>query len=157
MMKLCGILRSSAILGSDSPQSNNRKDNSLWVTPFIPRGRPNVKHAIAGYLGLPQPTSAPVLVLVLPYNAVHSIQQTKQIPNDPPRMGAKSTTTSNHPSTPPGACKLFPAKASWWDQPPHAGVSIWSATLPLTSFWPSVQLHTLYQQHRNKLSDFSQG
>ena len=36
--------------------------------------------------------------LVLPYNAVHSIQQTKQIPNDPPRMGAKSTTTSNHPS-----------------------------------------------------------
>ena len=38
--------------------------------------------------------------LVLPYNAVHSIQQTKQIPNDPPRMGAKSTTTSNHPSTP---------------------------------------------------------
>ena len=38
--------------------------------------------------------------LVLPYNAVHSIQQTKQIPNDPPQMGAKSTTTSNHPSTP---------------------------------------------------------
>ena len=34
------------------------------------------------------------------YNAVHSIQQTKQIPNDPPQMGAKSTTTSNHPSTP---------------------------------------------------------
>ena len=39
--------------------------------------------------------------LVLPYNAVHSIQQTEQIPNDPPQMGAKSTTTSNHPSTPP--------------------------------------------------------
>ena len=38
--------------------------------------------------------------LVLPYNAIHSIQQTKQIPNDPPRMVAKSTTTSNHPSTP---------------------------------------------------------
>ena len=38
--------------------------------------------------------------VVLPYNAVHSIQQTEQIPNDPPRMGAKSTTTSNHPSTP---------------------------------------------------------
>ena len=55
MMKLCGILRSSAILGSDSPQSNNRKDHSLWVTPFIPRERPNVKHAIAGYLRLPQP------------------------------------------------------------------------------------------------------
>ena len=29
-----------------------------------------------------------------------SIQQTEQIPNDPPRMGAKSTTTSNYPSTP---------------------------------------------------------
>ena len=38
--------------------------------------------------------------LVLPYNAVHSIQQTEQIPNDPPQMAAKSTTTSNHPSTP---------------------------------------------------------
>ena len=35
MLKLRGISRSSAILGSDSPQSNNRKDNSLWVTPFI--------------------------------------------------------------------------------------------------------------------------
>ena len=33
---------------------------------------------------------------MLPYNAVHSIQQTEQIPNDPPRMGAKN----NHPSTP---------------------------------------------------------
>ena len=33
--------------------------------------------------------------LVLPFNAVHDIQQTKQIPNDPPRMGAKSTSTSN--------------------------------------------------------------
>ena len=49
---------SSAILGSDSPQSNNRKDNPLWVTPFIPRERPYVKHAIAGYVRLPQPTSA---------------------------------------------------------------------------------------------------
>ena len=49
-------------LGSDSPQSNNRKDNSLWVTPFIPRERPNVKHAIAGYLRLKQPTTAPALM-----------------------------------------------------------------------------------------------
>ena len=54
-----GILRSSAILGSDSPQSNNRKDHSFWVTPCIPRERPNVKHAIAGYLRLPRLTSAP--------------------------------------------------------------------------------------------------
>ena len=45
-----------AILGSDCPQSNSRKDNSLWVTPFNPRERPNVKHAIAGYLRLLQPT-----------------------------------------------------------------------------------------------------
>ena len=52
MLKLRGISRSSAILGSDS----NRKDNSLWVTPFIPCERPNVKHAISGYLRLPQPT-----------------------------------------------------------------------------------------------------
>ena len=135
-----GISHSSAILRSDSPQSNNKKDHSLWVTPFTPRERPNVKHAIAGYLRLPQPTSAPALMqvlhwlccwakepgyatgnppedysqirggcslddccrLVLPYNAEHSIQQTGQIPNDPPRMGAKNTTTSNHPSTPFG-------------------------------------------------------
>ena len=54
-----GISRSSAILGSDSPQNNNRKDISLWVTPFIPRERPNIKHAIVGYLRLPQSTSAP--------------------------------------------------------------------------------------------------
>ena len=119
MLKLCGISRSPAILGSDSPQSNNRTDHSLWVTPFIPRERPNVKHAIAGYSRLPRPTSTPALMrvlhwlrcwaeepgyatrLVLPYNAVHSIQQTEQIPNDPSQMGAKSTTTtSNHPSTP---------------------------------------------------------
>ena len=44
-----GISNSSAILGSDSPQNNNRKDNSLWLTPFIPRERPNVKHVIVGY------------------------------------------------------------------------------------------------------------
>ena len=50
---------------SDSPQSNNRKDNSLWVTPFIPCEGPNVKHAIAGYLRLPRPTSAPALMRVL--------------------------------------------------------------------------------------------
>ena len=62
MLKLRGISRSSAILGSDSPQSNNGKDNSLWVTPFIPRERPNVKHTTVGYLRLPQPSSAPVLM-----------------------------------------------------------------------------------------------
>ena len=62
MLKLRSILRSSAILGSHSPQSNNRKDNSLWVTPFIQRERPNVKHAIAGYLRLPQPTPVPALM-----------------------------------------------------------------------------------------------
>ena len=36
----------------------------------------------------------------MPYTAI--IQQTEQIPNDPPRMGAKSTTNNNHPSTPRG-------------------------------------------------------
>ena len=35
------------------------------ITPFIPRERPNVKHAIAGYLRPPQPTSAPALMRVL--------------------------------------------------------------------------------------------
>ena len=43
LLKLCGISGSFAILGSDSPQSYNRKDNSLWVTPVIPREKPNVK------------------------------------------------------------------------------------------------------------------
>ena len=62
MLNLCGISRSSAILGSDSPQSNNRKDHSLWVAPFIQRERPNAKHAIAGYLRLPRPTSVPALM-----------------------------------------------------------------------------------------------
>ena len=62
MLKFRGISHSSAILGLDSPQSNNRKDNSLWVTPFISRKRPNDKHDIAGYLRLPQPTPAPALV-----------------------------------------------------------------------------------------------
>ena len=38
--------------------------------------------------------------LVIPYNTVHSIQQTEQIPSDPARMGAKSTTTSNIPVPP---------------------------------------------------------
>ena len=65
MLKHRGISHSSAILGSDSPQSNNRKDNSLRVTSFIPRERPSVKHAIAGYLSLPRPTSAPALMRVL--------------------------------------------------------------------------------------------
>ena len=37
MLKLRGISHSSAILGSDSPQSNNRKHNFLLITPFSPR------------------------------------------------------------------------------------------------------------------------
>ena len=38
----------------------------------------------------------------------YSSQQTQQILNDPPQMGAKSTTTSNHPITPgaPGMVEL---------------------------------------------------
>ena len=58
-------LRSSAILGSNSPQSDNRMDNSLWVTLFIPRERPKVKHAIAGNLRLPRPTPAHALMRVV--------------------------------------------------------------------------------------------
>ena len=63
MLKLFVNTRSSAILGSDSPQSNNRKDHSLWVTPFIPRERPYVKHAIAGHLGLTRGTWRPTWAL----------------------------------------------------------------------------------------------
>ena len=32
MLKLLGISRSFVILVSDSPQSNNKKGNSLWIT-----------------------------------------------------------------------------------------------------------------------------
>ena len=48
--------------------------------------------------------------LVLPYHA-YNMQQTEQIPNDPPRIGAKSTTTSNHPSTP----AFLVALGMWWE------------------------------------------
>ena len=65
MLKHRGISHSFAILGSDSPQGQNRKDNSFWVTPLIPRERPNVKHFIVGYLRLTRPTSAPALMRVL--------------------------------------------------------------------------------------------
>ena len=58
MLKLRGISRSFAILGSDSPQSNNRKGNSIhppWETECQ-------QHTIAGYLRLPRPTPAPALM-----------------------------------------------------------------------------------------------
>ena len=45
MLKLCGISCGSAFFGSDRPQSNNRRDNFLLVTPFITRERPNIKLA----------------------------------------------------------------------------------------------------------------
>ena len=48
------------ILGSDSPQSYNRKGNSIH-----PPERPNLKHSIAGYIRLPRPTPAPALMRVL--------------------------------------------------------------------------------------------
>ena len=41
----------------------------------------------------------------------YSMQLTEQIPNNPPRMGAKSTTTSNHPSTPVGVPNVAKANA----------------------------------------------
>ena len=61
-LKLSGISCSSAILGSDSPQSNNRKGNSI----HSPWEKPNViKHAIDSYLRLPRPTPAPAMMRVL--------------------------------------------------------------------------------------------
>ena len=86
MLKLCGILRSSAILESDSPQNNNRKDNSLWVATFIPRERPNVKHAIAGFLRLPKPTSAPALMRVLHWLRCRAEDQGKPLAISPKIM-----------------------------------------------------------------------
>ena len=57
MLKHRGISRSSAILGSDSLQSNNRKDNSPWVTPLI-HVRDLMSTHYCRYLRLPQPTPA---------------------------------------------------------------------------------------------------
>ena len=54
---------------------------------------------------------------MLLYNAVHSIQQTGQIPNDPPQIRAKSTTTSNHPSTPPLPSRQYGNRTSTYIQP----------------------------------------
>ena len=48
-----------------APLSSGRivaKVTIATVTPFIPRERPNVKHSIAGYLKLPQPTPVPALM-----------------------------------------------------------------------------------------------
>ena len=123
---LCNLMLQ--LHGIDVPRVT--MDNSLWVTPFIPRER-LVKHVIAGYLRLPRPTPASALMrvlnwlrcwaeepgyatsnppenygqirrccscpwmivrLVLLYNAVHRIQQTEKISNDPSWMGAKNTT-----------------------------------------------------------------
>ena len=47
-------------------------------------------------LQLPLDDCCRLVLRTMPY----SMQLTEQIHNDPPRMGAKSTTTSNHPSTP---------------------------------------------------------
>ena len=58
MLKLRGISRSSAILGSDSPQSNNRESNSI----HSPWGQ---QHAIVSYLRLPRPTPVHALLRML--------------------------------------------------------------------------------------------
>ena len=60
MLKLRGILHSTLSSGVVVPRVTIGR-----VTPFIPCEKPNVKHSIAGYLGLPRPTSAPALMQVL--------------------------------------------------------------------------------------------
>ena len=49
-----------------------------------------------GGCSFPRMIAVDVCFRTIPY----SMQLTEQISNDHPRMGAKSTTTSNHPSTP---------------------------------------------------------
>ena len=56
-------------------------------------------------------------------------QQTEQIPNDPSQMGAKSTTTSNHPSTPIEWSISRPEYKSRYIQAP-----MWVRPCPIT--WP---------------------
>ena len=60
ILKHHGISRSSVILGSDSPQSNDRIKTPLGNSIHE---RPNVEHPIVGYLMLPRPTSAPALMI----------------------------------------------------------------------------------------------
>ena len=105
--ELCGISRSSAILGSDSPQSNNTRGNSI----FVPSERPNVISAVERRnhwqtarrlwpdrrrLQLTLDDCCRLVLRTMPNSML-----TEQILNDSPRMGAKSTrpTTSNHHST----------------------------------------------------------
>ena len=114
MLKHRGISRSSAILGSDSPQSNKFSTDAGAVLAPLLSGRTRVRHWQSARRLWPdtrglQLPSDDCCRLVLPFNAVHSIQQTKQIPNEPPRMGAKSTTTSNHPSTPSAGSRYIAA------------------------------------------------
>ena len=57
MLKLRGISHSSAILGSDSRHSNNRKGNSIHST-----GDTHCQTLYCRYLRLPRPTPAPALM-----------------------------------------------------------------------------------------------
>ena len=128
MLKLCGISRSSAILGSDSPQSNNRKVNFIHspretychqirycrlfkATTAYTSPSTDAKAALAPQLSggtkvrhwqsarrlwpdtrrlqLPLDDCCRLVFRTMP----NSMQLTEQILDDPPRMGAKSTTT----------------------------------------------------------------
>ena len=114
MLILRGISHSSAIIGSDSPQSNNTY----------------VRHIMSVVSRLPQPTSVPVLPVLLTAPALirvaaalapllnrgirvshqqsarrlwpdwrmHATDRTD--PCDSPRMGVKNITISNHYNTP---------------------------------------------------------
>ena len=128
MLKHRGILRCSAILGSDSPQSYIWKDNYCGLfkatkayisastaaggaLALLLSGGTSVRHWQSAQRLWPDNRRLQLPLddccrLVLPYNAVHNIQQTKQIPNDPPRMGAKSTSIAIIP-VPPLTMKPF--------------------------------------------------
>ena len=107
--------------GRNSPQSNNRKGNCrlFKATTAYSSACNDARAALAQLLNggtrvrhwqsvrilrpdtrrlqLPLDDCCRLVLLYLTY----SMQQTEQSPNDPPQMRAKSTTTSNHPSTTP--------------------------------------------------------
>ena len=57
------------------------------VTPFIPSERPDVKHSIAGYLGLPQPTPAPALMRELHWHHSRAKEPGYATGNSPEEYG----------------------------------------------------------------------
>ena len=70
----------------------------------------------------------------------YSMQLTEQIPNDPPRITAKTTTSSNHPST-PNQQHIHPIGAMHYS-------TVQIATIASTLYFPGDLLTLCWPGHR---------